>query len=322
MSTVKKRILDFARDDRLKMVMQQAKNPFKSPYLLLSLSALFWALNQVFGRGLRDEIPPMAFAFWRWAIAMTVLMPFALPHVMRQLPVIKAAWKPVLAMGLLGTAFHNALQYVGLQYTTATNGLLLNSCVPIMVIAFSWLFLRLTLTAVQRIGVLLSFVGVICIIVRGDLAVLKQLALNRGDIWILIGLLFWSVYTICLRWRPQALHPIGFLWVIGIVGLVGLTPFYLYELGSGRHLIATPQSIAVLFYTGIFPSLVAFVFWNHGVKQVGPNQASLFLHLMPVFGALMSMAFLDERLYFFHLIGIGLIFAGIYFTTARRFAPR
>ena len=302
--------------------MQQAKNPFKSPYLLLSLSSLFWALNQVFGRGMRGEIPPMAFAFWRWAIAMTVLMPFALPHVMRQWPTIKAAWKPVLAMGLLGTAFHNALQYVGLQTTTATNGLLLNSCVPIMVIAFSWLFLRLTLTVVQRIGVALSFAGVISIIVRGDFAVLKQLALNRGDIWLLCGLSFWAIYTICLRWRPQALHGIAFLWVIGIIGLVGLTPFYLYELSSGRTIIANSQSIAVLLYTGIFPSLVAFVFWNHGVKQVGPNQASLFLHLMPVFGALLSMAVLNERLYFFHLIGIGLIFTGIYLTTARRFAPR
>ncbi|MEO5863230.1 MAG: DMT family transporter [Burkholderiales bacterium] len=302
--------------------MQQTKNPLSSPYLLLSLSSLFWALNQVFGRGLRDEIPPMAFAFWRWAIAMTILTPFALPHVMRQWSTIKAHWRPLLVMGLLGTAFHNALQYVGLQTTTATNGLLLNSCVPIMVIAFSWLFLRLTLTAVQRIGVVLSFIGVICIIVRGDLAVLKQLALNRGDIWILFGLLFWAVYTICLRWRPQALHPLAFLWIIGIIGLVGLTPFYLYELSGGRHIIANSQSIAVLLYTGIFPSLVAFVFWNHGVKQVGPNQASLFLHLLPVFGALLSMAFLNERLYFFHYIGIGLIFTGIYFTTARRFSPR
>ena len=302
--------------------MQQTKNLFKSPYLLLSLSSLFWALNQVFGRGLRSEIPPMAFAFWRWAIAMTVLAAFALPHVVRQWPIIKAAWKPLLVMGLLGTGFHNALQYIGLQYTTATNGLLLNSCVPIMVIAFSWLFLRLSLTAIQRIGVVLSFVGVIAIIVRGDLTILKQLALNRGDIWVLCGLSFWASYTICLRWRPATLHPIAFLWVIGMIGLVGLTPFYLFEIASGRHIIATPQSIAVLFYTGIFPSLLAFVFWNHGVKQVGPNQASLFLHLMPVFGAFMSMAFLKERLYLFHLIGIGLIFIGIYLTTAKRFSPR
>ena len=180
----------------------------------------------------------------------------------------------------------------------------------------------MSLTAIQRIGVVLSFAGVIAIIVRGDLAVLKQLALNRGDIWILCGLSFWAIYTICLRWRPAALHPIAFLWVIGIIGLVGLTPFYLFEVANGRHVIATPQSIAVLLYTGIFPSLVAFVFWNHGVKQVGPNQASLFLHLMPVFGALMSITFLNERLYIFHLIGISLIFIGIYLTTAKRFSPR
>ncbi len=299
--------------------MQQ--NPLKSPYLLLSLSSLFWSLNQVFGRGLRDEIPPMAFAFWRWAIAMSVLIPFALPHVIRQWPTIKAAWKPLLVMGIFGTAFHNALQYVGLQYTTATNGLLLNSVIPIMVIAVSWLFLGLKLTAMQRIGVTLSFLGVICIVIRGDFSVLKQLAFNRGDVWILIGISLWAVYTICLRWRPPQLHPIAFLWLIGTIGLIGITPFYFFEMVSGRHIVITSQSIATLIYTGLFPSILAFVFWNYGVKQIGPNKASLFLHLVPVFGSIFSITFLSERLYLFHLLGIMLIFTGIYFSTAKRFSP-
>ncbi len=299
--------------------MQQ--NPLKSPYLLLSLSSLFWSLNQVFGRGLRDEIPPMAFAFWRWAIAMSVLIPFALPHVIRQWPTIKAAWKPLLVMGIFGTAFHNALQYVGLQYTTATNGLLLNSVIPIMVIAVSWLFLGLKLTAMQRIGVTLSFLGVICIVIRGDFSVLKQLAFNRGDVWILIGISLWAVYTICLRWRPPQLHPIAFLWLIGTIGLIGITPFHFSDMESGRHIVITSQSIATLIYTGLFPSILAFVFWNYGVKQIGPNKASLFLHLVPVFGSIFSITFLGERLYLFHLLGIMLIFTGIYFSTAKRFSP-
>ena len=299
--------------------MQQ--NFFKSPYLLLSLSALFWSLNQVFGRGLRDEIPPMAFAFWRWSIAMTVLLPFALPCVIRHWQSLKSAWKPMLVMGLFGTAFHNALQYIGLQYTTATNGLLLNSVIPIMVIALSWLFLGLSLTLMQRIGVLLSFAGVICIVIRGDFAILKTLAFNLGDLWILIGISLWAVYTLFLRWRPQSLDPIAFLWVIGMIGLVGITPFYLYEIASGRHIVVTLRSTAVLLYTGLFPSILAFVFWNDGVKQIGPNKASLFLHLVPVFGSMVSIGFLGERLFLFHLIGIVLIFCGIYLTTARRFSP-
>ena len=300
--------------------MQYKSNPFKSPYLLLSFSALFWALNQVFGRGLRDEIPPMAFAFWRWVIAMTVLFPFAFPKIVRQWLIIKSAWKPLLAMGLFGTAIHNALQYVGLQYTTATNGLLLNSVIPIMVIALSWLFLGLRLTLVQRLGVLLSLVGVVGIVIRGELAVLLQLAFNRGDLWILIGISLWVIYTIFLRWRPQTLDPIAFLWIIGTIGLVAITPFYAYEVASGRHIVATPESITVLLYTGLFPSILAFVFWNHGVKQIGPNRASLFLHLVPVFGSIVSIVFLGERLFLFHLIGILFIFVGIYLSTAQRFS--
>ena len=300
--------------------METTNNPFKSPYFLLSLSSLFWSLNQVFGRGLRNEIPPMAFAFWRWAIAMTVLLPFALPTILKQWPIIRSAWKPLFAMGLFGTAFHNALQYVGLQYTTATNGLLLNSVIPIMVIVVSWLFLGLRLTVVQRVGVMLSLLGVVCIVIRGELAVLLQLAFNQGDFWILIGISLWVVYTILLRWRPQTLDPIAFLWIIGMVGLIGMAPFYVHEITNGRHLIITAQSLAVLAYTGIFPSILAFVFWNYGVKQIGPNRASLFLHLVPVFGSIVSIVFLGERLFLFHLFGMLLIFAGIYLSTAQRFS--
>jgi drug/metabolite transporter (DMT)-like permease len=296
------------------------ENLSKSPYFLLTLGAFFWSLNQVFGRGLRGEIPPMAFAFWRWAIAMTVLLPFALPKFIRQWPIIRAAWKPLLVLGLFGTAFHNALQYVGLQYTTATNGLLLNSVIPIMVIAFSWLFLGLRLTGTQRIGVILSLIGVVCIVVQGDLAVLQTLAFNQGDLWILIGISLWVVYTIFLRWRPPSLDPIAFLWLIGMVGLIGISPFYAYEVASGRTLVTSAKSLAVLAYTGLFPSILAFVFWNYGVKQIGPNKASLFLHLVPVFGSIVSILFLGEQLFAFHFIGIVLIFSGIYLSTAQRFS--
>ncbi len=296
------------------------QNLFKSPYFLLSLGALFWSLNQVFGRGLRDEIPPMAFAFWRWAIAMIVLLPFALPKFIRQWPIIRAAWKPLLILGIFGTAFHNALQYVGLQYTTATNGLLLNSVIPIMVIAFSWLFLGLRLSSIQRIGVVLSLIGVVCIVIQGDLSILRALAFNQGDLWVLIGISLWVVYTIFLRWRPPSLDPITFLWIIGMVGLIGITPFFAYEVSSGRHLIASPQSLSVLVYTGLFPSILAFIFWNYGVKQIGPNRASLFLHLVPVFGSIVSILFLGERLFLFHFVGIVLIFSGIYLSTAQRFS--
>ena len=223
-------------------------------------------------------------------------------------------------MGLFGTAFHNALQYVGLQYTTATNGLLLNSVIPIMVIVVSWLFLGLRLSPIQRVGVLLSLVGVTCIVVRGKLAVLLQLAFNQGDLWILIGISLWVVYTILLRFRPLALDPIAFLWIIGMVGLIGIAPFYAYEIASGRHLIGTVQSLGVLAYTGIFPSILAFVFWNDGVRQIGPNRASLFLHLVPVFGSIVSILFLGEQFLLFHLVGMAFIFAGIYLSTALRFS--
>ncbi|MEO6022457.1 MAG: DMT family transporter [Burkholderiales bacterium] len=300
--------------------MQKTNNPFTSPYLLLTLTALFWALNQVFGRGFRGEIPPVAYAFWRWVIAMIILFPFAWRHVSRQWPVIRDARKPLLVLGLLGTAFHNALQYVGLQYTNATNGLLLNTIIPIIVIVMSWLFFHHRLRPIQALGVALSLIGVVSIVIRGNLSVLTTLSFNVGDLWILAGVSLWAIYTLCLRWRPVELHPVAFLFIIGMIGLIGITPFYLNELASGRHITASATGYGVLLYTGTFPSLLAFVFWNHGVKQVGASKASLFLHLMPVFGSVLSIVFLGEKLFWFHLFGAALIFTGIYFTTARRFA--
>ena len=288
--------------------------------MLLSLTSLFWALNQVFGRGFRGEIPSLAFAFWRWVIALVILFPFVVPHLVRQWRIICDAWKPLLVLGLLGTASHNAMQYVGLQFTTATNGLLLNTIVPIMVIVMSWLFFRQKLSAMQTLGVAISLIGVVVIVIHGDWSVLTNLSLNRGDLWILGGISFWAIYTLCLRWRPVELHPLALLFVIGTIGLLGITPFYLTELSQGRHIELSLKTYCVLLYTGTFPSLVAFVFWNAGVKQIGASKASLFLHLMPVFGSFLSIVFLDEQLYSFHLMGAILIFFGIYLTTGRRFS--
>ena len=220
----------------------------------------------------------------------------------------------------MGTAFHNAMQYVGLQYTTATNGLLLNTIIPIIVIVMSWLIFRQNLTPIQILGVGLSLSGVVSVIIHGDISVFSTLSFNVGDLWILGGISLWALYTLCLRWRPVELHPVAFLYVIGLIGLIGITPFYLNELASGRHITPTSKAYVVLLYTGAFPSVLAFVFWNYGVKQIGASKASLFLHLMPVFGSFLSIVFLDEQLYFFHLMGAMLIFSGIYLTTARRFS--
>ncbi len=287
---------------------------FTNPYLLLTLTALFWSGNMVLGRGIRADIPPMALAFWRWLIAFLLVLPLALPHLKSQWPQLKQGWKPVFILGLLGVGGYNTFAYVALQYTVATNAVLLNSFIPVATIAISWAFLGKHLRGQEGLGVLLSLIGALTIVARGDLQVLTHLNLNIGDVWMLGAVLIWAIYTVGLAWRPAGVHPMLMLAAFTAVGLAALFPAYLWEMASGRHINLYPGSLAALAYVGIFPSFVGYIFYNRGVAEVGANKASLFIHLMPVFGTLLSAVFLGEVPFWYHYLGIGLIFAGIWLT--------
>lgn len=294
---------------------------YRHPYLLLTLTALFWSGNMVLGRGIRADVPPIALAFWRWVIALALIAPLALPHLKEQWPLLKKGWKPVLLLGILGVGCYNTFAYVALQYTAATNAVLLNSFIPIVTIALSWLFLGKRLKPIEAVGVAISFLGATTIIARGDLAVLLGLSLNLGDVWMLGAVLTWAIYTVGLQWRPAGVHPMLMLGALTLVGVLALTPIYAHELGAfggpARHINLHWGSLAGIAYVGVLPSFVGYIFYNRGVAEVGANKASLFIHLMPVFGTLLSALFLGELPHLYHFVGIGLIFSGIYLTMAR-----
>jgi drug/metabolite transporter (DMT)-like permease len=292
-------------------------NRLTHPYLLLTLTTLFWSGNMVLGRAIRADIPPMTLAFWRWAIALALVLPLALPHLRSQWPQLCKGWKPVLILGVLGVGGYNTLAYVALQYTAATNAVLLNSFIPIATIALSWLFLKKHLRRIEGIGVVLSFVGVATIVLRGDMTTLASLSFNVGDLWMLGAVLVWAIYTIGLQWRPAGVHPMLMLAAFTTVGVIVLAPLYAWEMASGRHINLHWGSFASLLYVGIFPSFLGYIFYNRAVGEVGASKASLFIHLMPVFGTILSAIFLDEIPHWYHYAGIALIFAGIWLTTAQ-----
>ena len=294
-----------------------------SPYLLLSLTSLFWSLNWVIGRAIVGHVTPLTLTFIRWVVAVAVMLPFAWPEVRAHWPVIRRNWKVIVWLGFWGTGLHNAFAYFGLQYTTATNGVILNSSIPILIILLGWVLYRETITRVQMLGVIVSLAGILAIISRGDLAVLATLALNKGDLIVLFGMVFWAAYTVFLRMKPAELPGLALLACCGTVGVMLLFPLMLFEMVVlGGRAEFNPATIAAMLYVGIFPSFVGYVFWNRGVAEVGPNVAGIFVHLMPAFGALLAWLFLDERIYLFHLVGIALILAGIALTTrGRRAVP-
>jgi drug/metabolite transporter (DMT)-like permease len=294
-----------------------------SPYLFLTLPPLFWASNWIIGRALHAEIPPMAMTFYRWLFAIAMLAPFAWRHVRRDWPVLRTHWKAMLVLGAIGVGTHNGLSYLGLNYTTATNGVILNSFIPVMIIALSWLFLRERLTPVQLAGVAVSLAGVLTVLSKGSLDTLLAFRLNVGDLIIIASMAMWAAYTIGLRWRPPGISMLSFLLVVAVVGDLCVLPLMLAEMALGRHVVWTWTNAAALAAVGLFSSVLAYILWNRGVEAVGANVAGLFVHLMPVFGVVLAWVFLGERLRAFQAAGIALILAGIWVTSrfgAKRFA--
>lgn len=285
-----------------------------NPYLLLTLTVLFWSGNMVVGRGIRADVPPLALAFWRWAIAFLLVLPLAWPHFRAQWPLLRQAWKPLVILGLLGVGSYNTFAYLALQYTSATNAVLLNSFIPVVTIAISWAFLGKPLRRLEGLGVVISLCGALTIIARGDPAVLVHLNLNVGDVWMLGAVLAWAIYTVGLAWRPAGVHPMLMLAAMTAVGLCALAPAYAWEMAQGRQININLGSLASLAYVGIFPSFLGYIFYNRGVAEIGASKASLFIHLMPVFGTILSAMFLSEIPHWYHYLGIGLIFSGIWLT--------
>jgi drug/metabolite transporter (DMT)-like permease len=289
-----------------------------SPYFLLVLTTLFWAGNFVLGRAVNASIPPVGLAFWRWTIALAVLLPFSLPHLRRQWPMVRGNWRPLALYGILGVTCFNTFVYIGLHSTTAINALLVNSVIPVLIVVLSRFLAHTPVTRPQAAGIALSLAGVVTIICRADTGLLLSLQINRGDLWVLLAVVCWAFYTFLLRRRPAGLHPLSFLCSIIIIGLMVLAPFYAWEISQGARVGTDPATCGSILYVALFPSVLAFIFWNQAVGEVGPNKAGLFLHLMPVFGAFLSFLFLGESLHLYHLAGIGLIFTGIYLVTSAR----
>lgn len=294
------------------------KNKLANPYLLLTLTVLFWSGNMVIGRGLREAVPPMSLAFFRWSIALLLMLPFALPHLKTQWPQLKASWRSVVVLGLLGVGCYNTFAYIALQYTTATSATLINSFTPIATIAIAFVLLGKRLGPLETAGVAVSFLGVLLIVSRGSVDTLLGLSLNRGDLWMLIAIFTWGLYTVGLQWRAKGIDPMLQLAAYTFVGLLPLIPAFAWEMASGRHIDFSPASVTGILYTGFFPGFLGYVFYNAAVAEVGPSRGSQFIHLMPVFTTTLAAIFLNERPLWYHFAGIGLVFAGIFLATRRR----
>ncbi len=292
---------------------------FDRPYLLLSLTSLFWAINIVLGRYAAGDIPPLQLAFLRWLGASLIILPFAWKALPTDWPEIRKHLPLMAALSATGIGGYNALAYWGLNYTEALNALLVQSTGPLLIALWGFALWGDRLSWRQFGGIMTSLTGVLVILTRGDLAHLAALTFNPGDILTFLALVLYGLYAALLRKRPK-IHQLSFLAATIIGGALLLVPFAAAEFLSGARIVMKPQSIAVLCYVALFPSLIAYMFFVRGVELIGPNRASPFFHLMPVFGSVIAILFLGEQPRLFHLLGFMLVLSGVFIAT-RRPAP-
>jgi drug/metabolite transporter (DMT)-like permease len=291
-----------------------ARNFFGRPYLLLSLTSLFWAGNIVLGRYAAGHVPPAALSFIRWVGAFLILIAFAWPFLKRDWATIRRHLPVMLILTFTGITIYNVMAYWGLQYTQAINALLITSAHPLLVAGWSFILYRERLTIWQTLGIALSLGGVLVILTRGDLSALRDVRFNIGDIVFFSAQIVYSFYATLIKSRPN-IHPISFLaFTIG-VGAVLLTPIYATEVAMGITFVLDTKALLILAYITIFPSLLAYLFFNRGIELVGPNRAAPFYHLIPIFGSALAIVFLGERPEIFHGVGYALVLAGIFIGT-------
>ena len=285
-------------------------NPWNSPWLLLVLANLFWAGNIVLGRGVVGLVPPVTLAWLRWTGAFCIALTFAWPLLRRDFSILLRHWRLMLLLSATGIATYNTMSYIGLNSTTALNVLLLQSAMPLVIIVWAYILFRDRPSLRQFAGVAVSLAGVVAIAARGSIDVLLHFQINRGDLWILAAIATNGPYYTLLRRRP-AVHPVSFLVAAMGIGSCMILPFMLLELASGARIQGGTPAWFAIAYIAVFPSLIAYLFFNRGVERLGAALAGQSMHMMPLFGSILAVLFLGEQFHTYHAAGIALIAAGI-----------
>lgn len=287
------------------------KNLTFTTLLLLIAPPLFWAGNFVIGRLVRDDIGPISLSFWRWVIAFCVLLPFTYKHIKRDWLLYKQHIPFIVKTSLIGVASFNTLIYLGLHGTTATNALLLNSTIPVLIILFGLIFYKQRLYTLPSIGLVLSLLGVATIILNGDIHALINFSFNPSDLIIFTAMVCWAIYTLWMKNTPQGMDRTALTCIQIGVAVIALLPLWLWESGGQLPIHLNNNAKMALVYVGIFPSVIAYIAYSLAISRVGPMLSGLFIHLMPVFGVILAAVFANESIRLYHLVGIGLIAFGL-----------
>lgn len=284
-------------------------------WILLIFANLFWAGNIVFGKLSAAEFPPEWTAFLRWLVALALLVPiaqvFEKPDWLR---IWKGHWRIIVLLGALSIVIFSYLSYASLKFTSATNGALINTLTPVLLVLFSLIFLKEKAGLVQFLGLVLSFAGVLTVLTGGNPLQLFHIRYNKGDAMMFMAVVCWAVYSLLIR-KAKAIPPVTLVALTALSGSVLMVPFLFIEpLQVGQ---ITSFGILGIVYMGVFPAVGSFIFWNQGVKALGAGKAGITMNLMPVFTALISVM-MGESLTLAQLIGGMITIGGMALTSVKR----
>jgi len=288
------------------------KNSNKIAYFILILTTIFWSGNFIVGKAASMfQIPPFSLNFYRWFFAGLILLPFTYKEIINKKKYILKNLGFFIILGITSITIFNSIVYFSLYYTQVISGILMISTIPVWIIFISSILNIEKTNIFQILGVILSLTGVIFIITKADINLIKNLDFNKGDLSMVVAMFSWAIYSALLKRKKYKISQISLLEVVIICGLIFLAPIYFIEMSMGKLIILEKPFYLTLAYVVIFPGLAAFFFWIKGISIIGANRAGIFLHLMPIFGAIMAMVIFDEKFMYYHFLGAIFIIAGI-----------
>lgn len=290
--------------------MQTKQSALSNPYLLLSMTAFLWAGNAIAGKLGAGHVSPFLLTWLRWLIACSILILISFNHLKRDYITIRKNWKFLFFLGAFGFAIFNGLMYLALNHTTAINVAIEQASMPLIVFILNYLLFRTKVTSYQVIGFIITLIGVAITVTRGNLFGIGNQSLNLGDLLMIGAIMVYGIYSVLLKNKPD-IHPLSFLSVLGIAALITTTPFLLYEVSSNNIIWPDTTGWVVVVYAGIFPSVLAQLFWILGLDKIGSNRGGLFINLVPIFGAVLAVVILGEQFETYHAIGLLLVLGGI-----------
>ena len=287
-------------------------------YLFLVLAALCWSGNFIVGKfATLFQIPPLSLNVLRWISVWFILIPFTYKEIYNNFTYIKKNWLVISFMGVITISTFNSVVYFALNYTQVVNAVLMLAAIPAVTIVLSSIMKIEKTNFLQIFGLIMSIIGVGAIISNGDFQKIITLSFNKGDVWMLVCVITWSLYSTLLKKHNFKLSQFTLIQLMVTVGILFLVPQLLYENYIGLELNFNKAFYLILFYVVIFPAIAAYYFWQKGIEMIGPNRATMFIQLMPLFSAIMAIIIFKEKLELYHFAGAAFIVSGIYLSNRK-----